>query len=209
MHLYWGYCLVCGPQYSQCLSCMGALAAFSWWNLASSHQKVKGNREGWEREAQGQNLSLNPPQGEATLGLKWRGSCFPQHWVEVMSSSLSGHGSWADNMGRRKEFLAGWAEGPPSVFRCAWCDCSPCHSENERCEMCHADCIQSSSSVTMPQTTSNFPSAALAGKCKHEVRWLPDFMCWDHAWGAASFIILSWHYVCLLVFCFAVFQKYV
>lgn len=24
-------------------------------------------------------------------------------------------------------------------------------------------------------------------------------MCWDYAWGAASFIILGWHHVCLVV----------
>lgn len=72
-------------------------------------------------------------------------------------------------------------------------------AQRERREVCHAGGLQPSSSVLVPPTTSNCPSAALKDERKNEVRWLPHLVCWDYAWGAASFIILSWHHVCLLM----------
>lgn len=53
-----------------------------------------------------------------------------------------------------------------------------------------------------PTTTSNCPSGALAGKGKYQVRWFPDLVCWNYVSGV-TFFIISWYYICLLVF-----QKY-
>ncbi|XP_010560260.1 PREDICTED: myelin regulatory factor-like protein [Haliaeetus leucocephalus] len=79
-------------------------------------------------------------------------------------------------------FPTGWAEGPRIlIFGYAWWDCSPGCRGRERREVCHAGGLQPSSSVLVPPTTSNCPSAALADECKNEVRWLPHLVRWDYA----------------------------